>query len=184
MTAKEQIFNRSYTSYFRSCAAFARSFVFDKAEAENLAADALLVLWQKRDDPEVDVERALPFLLGVVRNKAMNFLRARRREQEALGRAGEMVARELELRIGSLEMCDPAMLYRADVNDIIERTLSSLGDRTAEVFLQSRYAGLSHKQIARRYGLSVKTVEYHVSRALRALRRSLKDYLPVIAVFL
>ncbi len=49
MKGQEDIFKRHFDSYFRRCAAFARSFVFDKAEAESIASDALTVLWQKRE---------------------------------------------------------------------------------------------------------------------------------------
>ena len=184
MKGQEEIFKARFDTYFKRCSAFARSFVSDKAESELIASEALTVLWQKRGEDDVDVAAALPFLFGIVRNKAMNYLRGRRREQEALGKAGEMAVRELDLRIGTLEMCDPSMLYKADVQAIINATVESLGDKTAEVFLKSRYEGMSNKEIASRFGISVKTVDYHISRALKALRRSLGDYLPVVCIFL
>ena len=184
MKGQEEIFRSRFDSYYRKCAAFARSFVFDRSEAESIASEALTVLWQKRNDKDVDVAAALPFLFGIVRNKAMNSLRGRRREQEALGKAGEMAVRELDLRIGTLEMCDPSALYRTDVHSIINKTLGSLGDRTSEVFLKSRFEGMGNKEIAARFGLSVKAVEYHISRALKALRKSLSDYLPLIGILL
>lgn len=184
MKGQDEIFKAKFDTYFKRCSAFARSFVFDKAEAESLASDAITVLWEKREDADIDVGMALPFLFGVVRNKAMNYLRARRREQEAIGKAGEIAVRELDLRLDTLEMCDPSMLYKADVQTIIDKTLESLGDRTSEVFLKSRYGGMSNKEISRFFGISVKTVDYHISRALKALRRSLGDYLPVMGIFL
>ena len=184
MKGQEEIFRSRFDSYYRKCAAFARSFVFDRSEAESIASEALTVLWQKRNDKDVDVAAALPFLFGIVRNKAMNYLRGRRREQEALGKAGEAAVRELDLRLGTLGMCDPSTIYKADVEGIINETLGTLGDRTSEVFLKSRYEGMSNKDIAAHFGLSLKTVDYHISRALKALRKSLGDYLPLIGIFL
>ena len=44
----------------------------------------------------------------------------------------------------------------------------------------NRYEGKSYQTIAQEMGLSVKSVEYHISNALEALRKNLKDYLPCL----
>ena len=184
MSREEEIFRQNYRRCFDRCVRFARSFVFDKAEAEAIASDALMVLWQKRGDGGVDFSAPLPFLFGVVRNKALNYLRGRLREQNALGKQESIESKELALRIETLETSDPAAHYGADVQDIIRRTLSSLGEKTETAFRLSRFEGMSYKEIAKFTGASEKTVEYHVSRALRELRKKLKDYLPLIGIFL
>lgn len=43
----------------------------------------------------------------------------------------------------------------------------------------SRFENRSNKEIAETVGLSVKSVEYHIGKALKVLRVSLKDYLPL-----
>ncbi len=52
---------------------------------------------------------------------------------------------------------------------------SELGERCRQVFLLSRYEGKSHAEIAALLGISVKTVENQIARALRALKEALKD---------
>lgn len=44
----------------------------------------------------------------------------------------------------------------------------------------SRYEGKSYQTIAKETNLSVKSVEFHISKALAALRKELKDYLPAL----
>lgn len=49
--------------------------------------------------------------------------------------------------------------------------------REAQVFILSRFSGLSNKEIAQQTGLTVRTVESYVTSALKILRTVLKDYL-------
>ena len=54
---------------------------------------------------------------------------------------------------------------------------------TRSVYLLSRYDGMSNKDIAVQLGIASKTVEYHISKALKLLRQQLKDYLPLLLFF-
>lgn len=38
---------------------------------------------------------------------------------------------------------------------------------------------MSNKDIAQTVGLSVKGVQYHITKVLKALREAMKDYLPI-----
>ena len=46
----------------------------------------------------------------------------------------------------------------------------------------SRFEELSNKQIACRLKLSEKSIEYHITKALKTLQKALKDYLPLCAL--
>ena len=48
----------------------------------------------------------------------------------------------------------------------------------------SRFDDLKYQEIADRLGLSVKTVENQMGKALRILREELRDYLPLLLIFL
>ena len=58
-----------------------------------------------------------------------------------------------------------------------------MNPQTRSVFLLSRYDGMSNKDIAVQLGIAPKTVEYHISKALKLLRQQLKDYLPLLLFF-
>lgn len=55
----------------------------------------------------------------------------------------------------------------------VRRLILELPDRCREVYLLNRIEGMSYPQIAERFGISVKAVEKHVSRALKGLREGL-----------
>ena len=64
---------------------------------------------------------------------------------------------------------------------MVADTLRLLPEQTRRVFVMSRMEHKSGLEIAQALGLSLKGVEYHMSKALKELRVALKDYLPLLA---
>ena len=77
---------------------------------------------------------------------------------------------ELSIRISTLESCDPNEIFSDEVESIIRETLKLIPEQTQRIFLLSRFENKSNKEIAELMGISVKGVEYHISKALKALR--------------
>ena len=84
---------------------------------------------------------------------------------------------ELDFRISSLDACNPTDIFSEEINRIVNRTLDTLPLQTRNVFRMSRYENKSIKEIADTLNISVKGVDYHIGKALKALRVNLKDYL-------
>jgi RNA polymerase sigma-70 factor (ECF subfamily) len=61
------------------------------------------------------------------------------------------------------------------LQDQIESTVQSLPDKCKLVFKLSRNTGLSEKDIAKKLNISIKTVQAHITKALKALRKSLSQ---------
>ena len=177
------ISDESYDRYWWRCVLFAKSYTCDQSQAESMAAEALSIFWQRKASGE-EIDMPLPFLFSVIRNKALHFLRHESIKLRAHEEISDDAARELQFRIDTLEACDPHSLYADDVQMILRRTLDSLGEKTDKVFILSRFEGMSNKDISSELGITEKAVEYHITKALKALRIALKDYLPLISIFL
>lgn len=68
---------------------------------------------------------------------------------------------------------DPcAALEARDMLRRIEAAIPLLPDRTREIFMAHRFEDLTYDEIAKRLGISIKTVEMHISAALRELHRA------------
>ena len=91
----------------------------------------------------------------------------------------EIKNRELSIRISTLEACDPKEIFSDEVNRIIHKTLKNLPEQTHRIFEMSRFENKTVKEIADETNLTIKGVEYHITKALKALRINLKDYLPL-----
>jgi RNA polymerase sigma-70 factor (ECF subfamily) len=92
--------------------------------------------------------------------------------------------REIDLRISTLESCNPDLLFSDEVRNLFEQSLASLPEQTRLIFTMSRHEDKSNKEIAQYFGITVKGVDYHIAKALKVLRINLKDYLPTLLFLL
>lgn len=175
-------FNSLYTQYYRKAFLFTKSFVHDEAVAEDIVSDALIKLWEKMKAGNTDYTDAL--LLTILKNKSLDHLKHEAIKAEALHSISALSQRELEIRISTLQACDPEEIFSEEVKKIITDTLALLPEQTRQIFIMSRFQNKPNKEIAEEVGISVKGVEYHITKALKPLRISLKDYLPVLCFLL
>lgn len=167
-------FNEVYTTYYRNAFLFAKSYVHDDLVAEDIVSEAIIYLWEVSKKEEIKSIEAL--LITYLRHKSLNYLhhlQIREDAREILTAAGQ---RELEIRISTLEACDPQELLSEELRQRIISLINSLPERTREVFELNRLEEKTYQEISDQLGISVKGVEYHISKALKILRENLKDY--------
>ena len=174
-------FNEIYTSYYKKSFFFAKSYVHDDLAAEDIASDSLIKLWEKLKTEKIDYIE--PLLLTILKNKALDYLKHEEVKRTAFEYMSDWHQQELSIRISTLESCDPNEIFSDEVESIIRETLKLLPEQTRQIFLLSRFENKSNKEIAEQMGISIKGVEYHISKALKALRITLKDYLPLFYFF-
>ena len=174
-------FNEIYTSYYKKSFFFAKSYVHDDLAAEDIASDSLIKLWEKLKTEKIDYIE--PLLLTILKNKALDYLKHEEVKRTAFESMADWHQQELSIRISTLESCDPNEIFSDEVESIIRETLKLLPEQTRQIFLLSRFENKSNKEIAEQMGISIKGVEYHISKALKALRITLKDYLPLSYFF-
>lgn len=179
--AKKGSFDEIYTSYYKKSFFFVKSYVHDDLAAEDIASDSLIKLWNKLKTEKIDYIE--PLLLTILKNKALDYLKHEEVKRTAFESMADWHQQELSIRISSLESCDPNEIFSEEIEKIIRETLETLSNQTRQAFLLSRFAHKSNKEISGLMGISVKGVEYHISKALKTLRISLKDYLPIFYFF-
>ena len=174
-------FNEIYTSYYKKSFFFAKSYVHDDLAAEDIASESFIKLWEKLKTEKIDYIE--PLLLTILKNKALDYLKHEEVKRTAFESMVDWHQQELSIRISTLESCDPNEIFSDEVESIIRETLKLLPEQTRRIFLLSRFENKSNKEIAEQMGVSIKGVEYHISKALKALRITLKDYLPLFYFF-
>ena len=174
-------FNEIYTSYYKKSFFFAKSYVHDDLAAEDIASESLIKLWEKLKTEKIDYIE--PLLLTILKNKALDYLKHEEVKRTAFESMVDWHQQELSIRISTLESCDPNEIFSDEVESIIRETLKLIPEQTQRIFLLSRFENKSNKEIAELMGISVKGVEYHISKALKALRITIKDYLPLFYFF-
>ena len=116
------------------------------------------------------------YLFGTIRNKSIDHLRKELRKRKAAGVLSEQAEWEMKQRITFLDESGQS-LFTKEIRTIAEDTLESLSERSREVFAMSRVEGISQKEIAWKLGMSVKGVQFHITKILNELRIALNDYL-------
>lgn len=162
-------FERLFRSQHASLVLSAYRILNDKARAEDVVQDVFLKLWQKRD--EISVEENLPaYLHRAVTNHAINIYK--QQYSKLVQHTGD-VAKEM----GHTATQTDSSLMAGELSERIDKAMATMPDSSRGVFMLSRFEDMSYKEIAEKLAISVKTVEKHMSHALRHLRR----YLPIVA---
>lgn len=160
-------FELVFRHWYGRLADYALRLLDSRDAAEDAVQDVFVAVWEKRGRlPEADALAG--YLFRAVRNRALNQLRHRRTAGRLLSLHGPEPVIPPEVETG-LEDQELDAAYRA--------ALAELSPRGREVFLLSRDQGLTYPQIAESLGISVKTVETLMGRALGALRGKLRDML-------
>lgn len=171
-------FNTIYSTYYDKMFRFAQLYVRNDLVAEDIATESLIKLWETMKKERV--EKPLALLLTILKHKSLDYLRKQASMQDAFEGMAKWHQRELYIRISTLEACNPDDIFSGEIQSILTKTLDELPPQSKKVFMMSRFEQKSGKEIAKELGISVKGVDYHIAKALKALRISLKDYLPLL----
>jgi len=170
-------FNTVYTAYYRKSFLFVKSYVHDELVAEDIVSESLIKLWERMKSQPI--EHVQSFLFTVLKNRALDHLKHEAIERKAFKLLNDHLKREHEIRISVLQACDPDDIFSSEIQQIIQSTLANLPDKSRKVFEMSRYQNRTNKEIAEVFNISIKGVDYHMALTIRALRISLRDYLPL-----
>jgi RNA polymerase sigma-70 factor (ECF subfamily) len=71
-----------------------------------------------------------------------------------------------------------------ELENRISEALEKLPEQCRIIFKMSRFEELKYQEIADKLGLSIKTIENQIGKALRIMRTELSDYLPIVFLFM
>jgi RNA polymerase sigma-70 factor (ECF subfamily) len=163
-SSERDAFEAVFRAHYDGLVRFANRLVRSHAEAEELVHDVLLKVWMRRAHL-APTEELKTYLFRSTYNHALNHLRRRKVER--------VWKRSLPLG----EPIAPPTSSDDDIDKMetaVRRAVDDLPPRCREIFLLSREDGLSYNAIASTLGISIKTVETQMGRALKALRAALE----------
>ncbi len=159
-------YKRLFDDHYRPLCNFAYRINGDIDKAEDIVQDIFVKIWNQKDLLQED-KNIKSYIYTMVRNHTLEIMR---REGIGLKVSKEILylhTDENELSIEEEEI----EKYR--LIDKIYVSIRQLPPKCSEVFTLSKVNGLTYTQIAERMNISVKTVESHMSKALRLLREML-----------
>ena len=181
MTAAE--FGRLFATWRARFEAIACRYVRSAAVAEDLVSDSFMSFWENRGRIPADANLQA-YILIIVRNKCLDWLRAQSLHAKIEQEVYELRRRVLAADIRSLQAFNPEEIFSEEVAAIVRQSLDRLPELTRDVFIARRFEEMSYKEIAEKYGITVRRVEFELEKAVKQLRVALKDYLPVLLMLL
>lgn len=164
---------------------YAFQMLHDTAAAEGVADDVVYSLWEHRQQLNID-SGLRPYLLGAVRNRCINELKARRRRMARI--AVETAAGDSEARLLETLFADNShplgTIIERELEERLYQGIRMLPDECRRVFELSRFEQKSYREIACDTGISVNTVKYHIKRALAFLHEYMRDYMAIAAALI
>jgi len=162
MILTERDFEKLFKEHFVAITIYSRKIVLDTDTAKDLAHRSFVKVWEKRESlPDDSNLKAL--LYRIAHNLSINYVRDQKKfttddtlptfESENDYADNEIVASELEAAIVD--------------------TLKQMPEKSRNVFMLSRYEKLTNIKISEKLGISIKTVEAHITTALKMLRKKI-----------
>lgn len=160
------LFEQTFRVFLPRLVIYLSRFVATRAAAEDIVHDLFLALWRTRDTLEIR-ESMTTYLYAAARHRALDVLKHERVVQRWAERNGQPEA-------------DPGpsperVAAQSELAAAVASAVSALPPRGRAIF-DMKQQGLTHREIATALGVSVKTVETHIWRAVRALRVRLRPF--------
>ncbi len=166
-------FNTLYKEYSNRLYRFALGYLKSEVHSEELVQEVFTIIWEKRQDLKEELSFK-SFLFTI----AFNIMKKHFRTKAYLARYLTNAENDQE-DLQTSQKINYDSLYQ-----YITELVNQLPERRREIFIASRFEGLSIKEISEKLKLSHKTVENQLTDALKFLRTNIKnESIPVILFF-
>lgn len=162
-----------FKKYYKILRAYAYRLLGDKEMAEDIVQDVYYELWKKQE--QLILENAIKFyLFRSVYTKSLNYLNCKNyTDHEPFEQSTEGRIQHIYIQSQLLDQ-ESELMYK-ELQTEINTIINSLPEQCRKVFLLSRKYELKNREIADQLGISLKTVEKHITKALSVLRSNLKE---------
>ena len=161
--AMELIFRR----HFAGMVQVVHRMIRDQGRAEDLVQDVFLKFWKQKDQLNIQISLQAYLRRSCV-NACLDDIRKQKKKQT--------VGTESILPIMADSQPDAVKkLENKELELLINQTIDNLSPKCRMVFVLSRKEQLSNKEIAEKLGVTLKTVEAHITTALKKLRTVIKN---------
>lgn len=158
-------FEGLFKTYFKPVKNFVRKLVKSEDDAEDIAQDVFTQLWAKpdvwHDNPDVD-----RYIYRMAKYQALDFIRAHVQRADR----GLVDADRSQVELVGSDVCTTDPIIHEEAELLLRMALERMPEKRRQIFSLSRFDGLSHKEIAEKLGLSVRTIESHIYSALSTLK--------------
>jgi RNA polymerase sigma-70 factor (ECF subfamily) len=171
----EPSFERLFKSNYRELHAYAQVMLRDPDIAEEIVQNMFLKFWEKRS--LLNIQSSIKaYLYKCVYHECLNHLKHDKIKMKYQDYAAYSMNTEHEAASSKAELTE--LEFR------LQLALNELPEHCRTIFQMSRFEELKYREIADQLGLSIKTVENQMGKALKILRVKLADFITFIPLSL
>jgi RNA polymerase sigma-70 factor, ECF subfamily len=161
-------FSVIFTRYYKDLVTFSFGMVRNLSTAEEIVQDVFIKLWENRASLVID--RSLKsYLLKSVQNHSLNCL-------QHLKIQSRFDAYAKEHQMLSNNETENYILH-SELEHNLQQALDKIPAELSQAFRMNRFGNLSYPEIAQKLGVSTRTIEVRISKALNLLRTELREFL-------
>ena len=178
LTYRKGGFKNIFLEYYQPLCHLSFHYLEDYDEAKEVVQVAFVKLWEIRENLNED-SNIRNFLFTLVKNNCLNILK---RKQMLSKHHEKLKWMEMHYQYESLSRIGSNYLEFNELKEKLDLAIKNLPEHCRIVFEMSRFDELKNREIADKLGITQKTVEAHLTKALKILKNDLKEYLPVLFV--
>lgn len=169
----EAAFKELFNIFYPRVKAFLLSTHLDK-ELEDVLQETFITIWIKRES--IDVNKSFSsYLFTIAKNHALKALRKQLNKQ--------ILEAGTEPSLKDNSVAPDKLVDLVIINDKVKSSIEKLPPQPKAVFKMKHLDGMSTKQVAEKMGLSPKTVDNYMYKALTTLKKEL-EYSAWFVIFL
>ncbi len=154
---------------------FAFSMLKDRLEAKEIVQETFYRIWENREALDVD-KSFKSFIFKISYNIIIDQFRRRSKEEEYK----DYLKLYFQDKFVDLE----SEIYFNELTEQLDKIVGEMPDRRKEIYVLSRKKGLSHKEIAKKLNISIKTVENQIGISQRYIKKQLQPYCLSVTLFI
>ena len=167
-------FETLFSDHYSRLCAYAYNFIKEQEGSEEIVQEVFFKLWINRSDIKIE-SSIISYLYRAVRNASLNLIKHIKIRENYKQHNKEQIEQS--------EQLDSDPLNVSELEKKIRASIDLLPEQRKKIFILSRYEQLKYKEIAEKLGISIKTVENQMGKALQFLRKELAEYLPLLIIF-
>jgi RNA polymerase sigma-70 factor, ECF subfamily len=171
----ERVYEVVFRKHYQSLCNYACGILKDMDDSEEVVQSIFLKFWEQREGIEINVSLK-SYLYRAVHNMCLNRIKHLKIQETYRQYVGDYLEETYD---SATEIMD-----KVELENRIEDALEKLPEQCRLIFKMSRFEELKYQEIADKLGLSVKTIENQIGKALKIMRSELADYLPVMLLFI
>lgn len=178
---KKLVFEELYIKHYYKVLHFAFQYLNDAVMAESVAQEVFTSLWRNMDHIDLN-KNIVSYLLTSAKHKALNVLSKESYKNQYTNYTKRQLVNKINMEL--LQDDATSEILHMDISNMLSDSYRQMNQKVRETFILCRMKGYKHKDVAQMLGVSEKTIEFRIAKAMMVIRKYFRDYLPLLVLLM